>query len=178
MNTVMDKYYKDGKMNVPLFINDKKEEALRDYKIALTSAGRDLEKAGIDRKESERYVDILLFDTDKNYDEQIRALDNIPTRIVEGKAFIDESLHNEWERCVCIRSTDLYKGRELIEAIEILKALHDGKSIEEVCANINDDFYNLITSIVYTFSDRRNEFKTYLDEKNLAKHNEEEISIL
>ena len=62
---------------------------------------------------------------DKNIEEKISKW------IKEGIEMIFPERYVEWEKCVRSSVNSLYKGRIIEEALEVMKTLKSGKTIEE-----------------------------------------------
>ncbi len=94
--------------------------------------------------------------------ESYKALSEIPEYIEAGKKYIFPEKLGEWEECVCYRFSDLYHGMDLKNALTVMSALDEGKSLEEVGKVIDDGHsgmsYGMLCSIVLTFSKRGPEF--------------------
>lgn len=56
---------------------------------------------------------------------------NIPEWKQRGEELIYPERKENWHKCVESRANDLYKGTDLVNAIEIMEALENGKTIED-----------------------------------------------
>lgn len=81
----------------------------------------------------------------------------------EGLKYIYPQMKDRWEYAVGIRLTDLYNGKDLDAALEIMKALDEGKPISDVMYIFNNQdhsgaSYGIVKSLVVEFSKRGPEF--------------------
>lgn len=83
--------------------------------------------------------------------------------IEEGKKYIYPQRLDEWKKCVEIRANDLYEGDELQNALDIMKVLEEGGSLQEA----HDVLYNfghsgtsyfMTISILLSFAKKGPEF--------------------
>ena len=104
--------------------------------------------------------------------EKEKAREMIPEWIERGKKLIEPEKFSEWEKCVEIRARDIYNGKDLEDALEIMKLLDEGGALKEAW-NILDkrehsaSSYAIIESIIATFSKRGKEFLDF-GRKNLV----------
>lgn len=135
------------------------------------------EVTGKTKKEFLRIQEIEL----KKYREMYRkekeeAELKIPIWIKRGEKYIFPQRKNLWAKCVDIRAHDLYNGKELDNALDIMECLDNGGTIEEANKileneNHSGSSYGITLSIVFTFSKRGPEFY-----KGVEKHiNEEQM---
>lgn len=87
--------------------------------------------------------------------------------ITKGHEILDEKYWEKWDECVPIRLDDLYKGMELGDCLEIVKALNDGCDLDTAKKIIhNQDHsgmsFGLVRAMVRAFCDRGNEFVDYV----------------
>ncbi len=86
----------------------------------------------------------------------------VPVYLEKGDKFIYPQRKEEWEKCVCARLSDLYRGMDLDNALQIMEALDNGVTVEEAGKLIDDGHsgmsYGVTMSIVLTFSKRGVEF--------------------
>lgn len=92
-----------------------------------------------------------------------RAKENIPVWIKEGEALIFPERHKKWKECVKARAADIYHGQDLDMALDIMKALDDGASIEEAQDIFNHQIHSSVTdsfvrNMIFSFSSRGPEF--------------------
>ena len=94
---------------------------------------------------------------DKNIEEKISKW------IKEGIEMIFPERYVEWEKCVRSSVNSLYKGRIIEEALEVMKTLKSGKTIEEAKEIFNKQnhsgaSYAVVRNILFDFSDKGPEF--------------------
>lgn len=94
---------------------------------------------------------------DKNIEEKISKW------IKEGIEMIFPERYVEWEKCVRSSVNSLYKGRIIEEALEVMKTLKSGKTIEEAKEIFNKQnhsgaSYAVVRNILFDFSDKEPEF--------------------
>lgn len=100
------------------------------------------------------------FDKSQEKNEKLSSVQNW---IERGKKIIFLEKHKEWKSCVESRSNSIYKGEELNAALEIMEALENGASMEEVKKIFHDqnhssNSYGIVQNIVYLFSSKGPEF--------------------
>ena len=99
--------------------------------------------------------------------EELTALEKMPARIERGKQTISPELHDQWENCVKIRTSDIYHGIELDDAIDIMEAIAANdfekgyQLLEDAYQDINP--YLMICSIIKTFSPKGKEFLDWVE---------------
>jgi hypothetical protein len=86
--------------------------------------------------------------------------------IEKGNKILDEKHQETWAKCVPIRLSDLYRGMELGNCLEIVEQLNKGAELEKVKPLIEDQghsgmSFGLVCSMVQEFADRGNEFVEY-----------------
>ena len=92
-----------------------------------------------------------------------QALERIPEWIERGRAIIPSEKYDEWAECVNARANDLYHGDDLEQALEIMEMLHRQCPISDAISKLEQQnnsaiSYNVVCSIIYTFSERSAEF--------------------
>ena len=94
-------------------------------------------------------------------DEKTR--ESIKSWIERGQAIIFPERYEKWEECVKARVSDLFRGADLNDALEIMEALEKGASIEEV-KNIfksqqhSGESASMVRNIVFGFSTKGPDF--------------------
>ena len=86
--------------------------------------------------------------------------------IEKGNLILDEKHHEKWAKCVPIRLSDLYKGMELGNCLEIVEQLNSGAKLEKVKPLIEEQghsgmSFGLVCSMIKEFCDRGAEFTNY-----------------
>ena len=104
----------------------------------------------------------------KEYEErtarkEAEAKAKIPTWIKKGEAFIYPERMEEWTQCVEARASDLYHGRDLDDAIEIMEKLENGASLDEAKELLDSQdhsgtSYEMVRNIIFSFSKQGPEF--------------------
>ena len=102
-------------------------------------------------------------DYDREQSKIKRAKENIPVWIKEGEALIFPERHKKRKECVKARAADIYHGQDLDMALDIMKALDDGASIEEAQDIFNHQSHSSVTdsfvrNMIFSFSSRGPEF--------------------
>lgn len=74
-----------------------------------------------------------------------------------GEALIYPERKENWHKCVEGRAIDLYHGCDLVNALKVMEALEEGKTIEEATKIANDAGHSgaswgMLMKIVSTFS--------------------------
>ena len=91
------------------------------------------------------------------------AIKKIPIWIEKGKTLIASDKFDMWEKTVVSRVTDVYYGRDLDVAIEIMEKLAAGKTITKVKKTMPKSLtgmnYSRIRNMVSEFSPRGKEFR-------------------
>lgn len=92
----------------------------------------------------------------------------------KGREILDEKYWDEWDRAVDIRVNDLYNGADLKECLEVVEAMNNGCSLEDVKAildgqNHSGMSYGLVVREVASFCDRGIELLHYLYPEIAAK---------
>ena len=91
------------------------------------------------------------------------AIKNIPNWIERGKKLIPAEKYKAWERFVKEEAIDIYYGRTIEEALEIMEALENNMPIQEVeklflNQSHSGTSFSRVKKIVYQFSKRGPEF--------------------
>ena len=114
----------------------------------------------------------------KDYEEKQKqkekeAKAKIPEWIERGKSLIYLEKLQSWKKCVEVRASDLFHGRELDAALVIMEMLDSGKSFEKVKETLDSQdhsgsSYGMAINIVYEFSKYGPEFIEYIEGDNLS----------
>ena len=112
--------------------------------------------------------------------EKKQSKGKIPEWIHKGKNLIYPQKIDDWKRCVDIRSKDIYHGKDLDHALEIMTALEEGKPFDEVNQIVNSQHhsgmsYRIVMSIVTSFSKVGPEFYEAID-KNITPERKEYLN--
>ena len=112
--------------------------------------------------------------------ERKEAEAKIPSLKERGEKLIYDERKEDWNRCVEIRVSDMYKGAEVELALKAMEALEEGKTVDEAYALAIDEtdsvhFMTITKSIIRTFSKRGTEFARSVLEKEKNKYDEETI---
>ncbi|MBO5884985.1 MAG: hypothetical protein J6Q51_04235, partial [Clostridia bacterium] len=96
----------------------------------------------------------------KNFDEYVKGSNKYNQ---EGVKYIYPQMKDRWEYAVSMRMSDVYKGLDLNDALELMKMLDEGKPITEVMTaynnlNTSGAAHTIIKSLVVDFSKRGPEF--------------------
>lgn len=100
----------------------------------------------------------------ENYEREEKiAKQNIPSWIKKGQALIFPERYAEWEKCVQVNATDLYHGRVLDAALEIMTALENGATMEEAKQIFDKQEHSgmstsIVRNILFSFSSKGPEF--------------------
>ena len=104
-------------------------------------------------------------------EEEKRHKESIPELtkewIEKGNAILDEKYHETWAKCVPIRFSDLYKGMELGETLDIVKELNAGCELQKAKEIIEGQghsgmSFGLVCLMVKAFCDRGSEFVEFI----------------
>lgn len=92
-----------------------------------------------------------------------RAIANIPNWIEEGNKLIFPERQAKWVDCVNARVKDIYHGVELYNVLEIMNALENGSSMDEVKQIFEEQGHSymsasLVRYLVFEFSSKGPEF--------------------
>jgi len=95
--------------------------------------------------------------------EQEIARKRVPEWIERGMKFIFPERKEKWEKCVKARSEDLYNGKDLDAALDIMEALEKGASMEEASKMFDDQNHSgmsasIVRRMVFDFSSQGPEF--------------------
>ena len=107
------------------------------------------------------------------------AIKNIPNWIERGKKLIPAEKYKAWERFVKEEAIDIYYGRTIEEALEIMEALENNMPIQEVeklflNQSHSGTSFSRVKKIVYQFSKRGPEFYfTVTPQKDLLETKED-----
>lgn len=99
-----------------------------------------------------------------------RAIENIPNWIEAGKKFIYPQRYKKWAENVEFRAEDIYNGKEIDCALEIMELLDKGVSFQEAYDKIKDQnhtgqSYSLVMSMITNFSKSGPEFYRFVDKE-------------
>lgn len=91
------------------------------------------------------------------------AINNIPDWKKRGEGLIYPQRKDNWHKCVESRAKNLYHGLDLVNAIEVMEALEQGKTIEEATKIVNKEKHSacsreMVMNIVTLFSKKGPEF--------------------
>lgn len=114
--------------------------------------------------EAERLRQIEYERQEKEHEESIPKL--TIEWIEKGEKILDKKHHELWAKIVPIRLSDLYKGMELGNCLEIVEQLNKGSELEDVKPLIENQghsgmSFGLVCSMVKSFADRGYEFVKY-----------------
>lgn len=87
--------------------------------------------------------------------------------IEKGNMILDKRYRELWAKCVPVRLSDLYRGMELGNCLEIVEQLNKGESLENVKPLIENQghsgmSFGLVCSMVKSFCNRGNEFVSFV----------------
>ena len=138
------------------------------YSDTVTMEGAYLEVVGVTKEEFDRQQE-------EDHQRWMRAEEKHKARIPEltkewitkGHLILDEKYWEKWDECVPVRLDDLYKGMELGDCLDIVKALNDGCDLDTAKKIIhNQDHsgmsFGLVRAMVQAFCDRGSEFAEYV----------------
>lgn len=94
----------------------------------------------------------------------------IPHWIEQGEKLIYPQRSQKWQDCVKTRATDLFNGADLDCALEIMKLLEEGGTLEQArnalkAQNHSSLCYARVVSLVTNFSKRGTEFYKFINKK-------------
>lgn len=100
-----------------------------------------------------------------------------------GLAMIYPQKADAWKQCVEGRVEDLYNGSDLTNALDIMEALAQGKSIEEATAifegaNHSGASASMVLRIVANFSKRGTEFYRANVDQQTLETNEDALAMI
>ena len=139
-----------------------------------------LKVCGATKKELEKQRKEYLEKLEKEREENKKeAQEMVPQWIERGSKIIYPQRQDMWEECVKMRARDLYYGKDLENALDIMEHLEKGSSIEEANkilenANHSGRSYGIVLSIIVSFSKRGPEFYRAV-KKDLTKEQIEEL---
>ena len=138
------------------------------YSDTVTMEGAYLEVVGVTKEEFDRQQEETRQKLKRAEEEhKARIPDLTKEWIAKGHLILDEKYWEKWDECVPIRLGDLYKGMELKDCLEIVKALNDGCTLDEAKEIIYKQghsgmSFGLVRAMVQAFCDRGNEFAEYV----------------
>lgn len=96
--------------------------------------------------------------------------ESIPHWIKQGEKLIYPQRSQKWQDCVKIRANDLFNGTDLDCALEIMKLLEKGDTLEHARdllkkQNHSSLRYARVVSLVTNFSKRGTEFYKFINKK-------------
>lgn len=109
--------------------------------------------------------------------EKEEARKNIPMWIEEGRQYIYPQKMDDWKDCVIARVNDLYHGRDVRCALDVMQILDCDYSFE-VAKNMIDDqghsgsSYYMVMNMLATFAKRGPDFYEYMED-NISKESKE-----
>ncbi len=108
---------------------------------------------------------------ENDYKETLEAIEKVPAWIEKGEKLIFPQRADKWKECVAKRATDLYRGLELDNALEIMETLANGGTVEQAKevldkANHSALSYNTTMTIITNFSKRGPEFYKEVEHEN------------
>lgn len=108
----------------------------------------------------------------ENYEKELKThQDRIPELteqwIKKGAEILDEDKLELWNKIVPIRLSDLYRGMELGNCLDIVKILKDGGTLDEAKAEMEKQghsgmSFSLVCAMVKEFSPKGEEFVNYV----------------
>lgn len=166
----------DGYVSVPLIgrdavvsiIDAETEEVIFDnpyYKenVAIQKAYLLGKKAGLEEIESEKKsAESRKAWAKERYEETEKAFKKAEGWFEEGKKYIYPQKTENWQECVYYRASDIYHGWDVENALQIIKALDEGKEMKDVEKLIDEGHsgasFGMLCRIVLHFSKRGPEF--------------------
>lgn len=114
------------------------------------------------KKEIERYKE-----QERRHNEAIPELTK--GWIAKGNSILDKKYHENWAKCVPVRLSDLYRGMELGNCLEIVEQLNKGQQLEKVKPLIENQghsgmSFGLVCAMIRAFCDRGDEFVAYVEQ--------------
>ena len=104
--------------------------------------------------------------------EEAEAQEQIPYWLEKGSDLIYPERAEEWKRCVEARAKDLYHGKDLDDAIEIMEMLENGSldDAKEVLEGQDHSgaSYGMVRNIVFSFSKKGPEFWEHTAEGEIS----------
>ena len=138
------------------------------YSDTVTIEGAYLEVVGVTKEEFDRQQEEARQRWTREEEEhKARIPDLTKEWIAKGHLILDEKYWEKWDECVPVRLNDLYKGMELKDCLEIVKALNDECNLDEAKEIIYKQghsgmSFGLVRAMVQAFCDRGNEFAEYV----------------
>ena len=138
------------------------------YSDTVTMDGAYLEVTGVTKEEFDRHQEEDRQRWMRDEEEHKARIPELTREwITKGHEILDEKYWEKWDECVPIRLDDLYKGMELGDCLDIVKALNDGCDLDTAKKIIhNQDHsgmsFGLVRAMVQAFCDRGNEFADYV----------------
>ena len=86
----------------------------------------------------------------------------------KGREILAETYWERWDKCVPVRLSDLYQGKELGCCLDIVKILNGGGTLDEAKKEIEKQghsgmSWSLVCSMVKSFCDRGQEFVSFVN---------------
>ncbi len=111
-------------------------------------------------------------DEERNAREEAKAQEQIPYWLEKGSDLIYPERAEEWKKCVEIRAKDLYHGKDLDDAIEIMEMLENG-SLDDAKEVLEGKGYSgsssgMVRNIVLSFSKKGPEFYEHTAEGKIS----------
>ena len=133
------------------------------YSCDVTMDGAYQEVLGMTKEEHEKQKEEWLKEyREREAKEQKRAQEEIPYWLEKGSSLIYPERAEEWKQCVEARASDLYHGKDLDAAIEVMEmlengTLNDAKEVLEGQGHSGTS-YSMVRNIVFSFSKKGPEF--------------------
>lgn len=144
--------------NEVVFENPYKDQSIPYQTAMLLGRQAGLQEAQIQIDSQKRSIEYWKKDLQDLKDGQAK----VPAYIERASKLIYPQRMEQFEQCACVRVTDLYRGMDLENALQIMEALDNGATVEEAGKLIDDGHsgtsYGVTMSIVLTFSKRGVEF--------------------
>lgn len=138
------------------------------YSDTVTMEGAYLEVVGVTKEEFDRQQEETRQRWMREEEERKARIPDLTKEwIAKGHLILDEKYWEKWDECVPVRLGDLYKGMELKDCLEIVKALNDGFDLDVTKEIIYKQghsgmSFGLVRAMVQAFCDRGNEFAEYV----------------
>ncbi len=155
-------YYKRRGMNVYIPFRDQKLYSLLDDRdscyIKVTGENYETYTKHFEEEQRKRKIERL--------QEEIEALEKVPEYIARGEAIIYPQQKKDWEKCVYAKVSDLYVGKDLENALEIMESLAKDGDMEKAYkiykdANHSGLSESSVRNIVVSFSEHGTRFYRY-----------------
>lgn len=106
----------------------------------------------------------------RDEEEKQKAIENIPKFIEEGKKLIYPQRYKKWADCVEIRVEDIYHGKDLECALDVMKLLNSGATYQQAYdlvkeQNHSGTSYSMVMSMITNFSKRGPAFYRFVDKE-------------